>query len=182
MESCKDKNGKFESQYDKIHYVLGDLEKGVDQLIQTCATIARQRPPSAPKPAETVEGTKEDEERPPHPSSASTKNKLDRLRQLIEFTLPTDTIGAHGVTEGTLVQYLGMIEQKANELLTLNYLFNSPKKLLALAGMDGSPGLSSSGTENILSTLIPSGGVAGLLGPGPTAPIGTLSIVPPSTG
>ncbi|KAJ1340425.1 hypothetical protein BSLG_004944 [Batrachochytrium salamandrivorans] len=110
------------------------------------------------------------------PSSAhsSRDKKPERVRAHLEFNLPSEGIGSHGVTEANLIQFLGLIEHKSNELLTLNYLVNSPKKTVAqISGVDGQDGT---------MLLMSSGGVAGLLGQGPGAPIGALTIVPPSTG
>ncbi|KAJ8323564.1 hypothetical protein BDV3_001599 [Batrachochytrium dendrobatidis] len=112
----------------------------------------------------------------PAPSSAQPPRtkKSERVRVHLEFNLPSESIGSQGVTEANLIQFLGLIEHKSNELLTLNYLINSPKKAVAqLAGLEGQDGAIS---------LIGAGGVAGLLGQGPGAPVGTLSIVAPSTG
>jgi hypothetical protein len=90
------------------------------------------------------------------------------MRQMINFSLPKETLSESGVTDSNLVQFLGLIEQKCNELLTLNYIINSPKKITQL--LEGSDG------------LMPSGGVAGLLGQGPTPILATLTIIAPSTG
>jgi hypothetical protein len=139
---------------------LEDLTKGVENVISTLQNIARQR---------TVPEHKEEsnsESRPGTANSTSVK-RSEKVRQMIDFQLPNDTLGPNGVNESNLIQFLGLVENKANELLTLNFLVNSPKKAMQLAGEDG--------------ILIPAGGVAGLLGPGPHAPIGTLSIIPPST-
>ncbi|KAI8929715.1 hypothetical protein BC831DRAFT_509012 [Entophlyctis helioformis] len=121
-----------------------------------------------------------------HPSSASSPppKKADRLRAHFEFALPSEGISSHGVTEANLLQFLGLIEQKSNELLTLNYLVNAPRKTVvpaAAGGSGGAGGVGGSGGEGG-DGLVPAGGVAGLLGQGPIAPIGTLTIVAQAPG
>ncbi|KAL2911404.1 hypothetical protein HK105_209132 [Polyrhizophydium stewartii] len=115
-----------------------------------------------------------DRQAPQSASHATQAKRPERVRAHLEFNLPSESIGSHGVTESNLLQFLGLIEQKSNELLTLNYIINAPKKAVPqIAGMEGQEGAIS---------LIGAGGVAGLLGQGPGAPIGTLTIVAPSTG
>jgi hypothetical protein len=142
--------------------VVGDLTKGVETIISSLQTIAKQRPTSG----NTAQSSDlSDEEKAEAIRNANRRN--ERLRAMIDFKLPTDTLGAPGVNESNLIQYLGLLEQKANELLTVNYVVNSTKKVVLAGDQDG--------------VLIPAGGVAGLLGQGPTAPVGHMSIVPPST-
>jgi hypothetical protein len=151
---------------------LGDLTKSVDTVIASLQTIAKQRPASgsnitaAANPSPAPEGTEDGtEERTLPTGSAHRRN--EKLRAMIDFHIPSDTLSTAGVTESNLIQYLGLIEQKANELLTINFVVNSHKKVIQLGDVDGA--------------LIPAGGVAGLLGQGPAAPIGLLSIIAPST-
>lgn len=161
----------YEKQYGDISLILGDLTKGVENVISSLQTIAKQRPASGaslaqvPIAVETSEDGSVTETRQAASGSAHRRN--DKLRAMIDFHLPTDTLGNHGVSDANLIQYLGLIEQKANELLTLNYVVNSNKKVVIAGDQEG--------------LLIPAGGVAGLLGQGPNAPIGVLSIIPPST-
>jgi hypothetical protein len=73
-----------------------------------------------------------------------------------------------------LISVLGYIELKTNELLTLHLAVNSPKnRNQMMLGEDGLPK-----DSNFMNT----GTVGGLLGQGPTAAIGKISIVAPSTG
>lgn len=136
----------------------------MEHVISSLQTIAKQRPPSgaaASLPASEGDDVVEEAR------IGSAHKRNEKLRAMIDFNLPSDTLGDPGVNERNLIQYLGLIEQKANELLTLNYVVHSHKKIVQLGEQDG--------------VLIPAGGVAGLLGQGPAQPIGNLSIVAPST-
>ena len=162
---AKEKSETYSKQNSDIELILSDLTKGVEHVISSLQTIAKQRPTSGaaaadPAAAEGEEGVEE-------ARAGSANKRNEKLRAMIDFNLPSDTLGTPGVNESNLIQYLGLIEQKSNELLTLNYVVNSHKKIVQLGEQDG--------------VLIPAGGVAGLLGQGPAAPIGTLSIIAPST-
>lgn len=163
-----EKTNGFEKQDNDINCITADLTKGIENLVSILQTIARQRPTTPFKAQQHV--VVDGEENPPLETAqtASSQKRSEKLRQMIDFSLPKETLGQSGVTESNLVQFLGLIEQKCNELLTLNYIINSPKKITQL--VEGSDG------------LMPCGGVAGLLGQGPTAPVGNITIVAPSTG
>ena len=89
-----------------------------------------------------------------------------------EIIIPSQTLTASAYSN--LISILGYIELKTNELLTLHLAVNSPKnRNQLLIGEDGLPKDSSSLGTNT---------VGGLLGQGPTAPIGKLTIAAPSTG
>jgi chromosome segregation ATPase len=161
-----EKSSVFQKQDEDITQITGDLTKGIENLVNILQTIARQRPST---PAKAVLAVTEDgEAHVETEQSASSQKRSEKLRQMIDFSLPREALGQVEVTDANLVQFLGLIEKKSNELLTLNYIINSPKKVTQL--LDGSDG------------LMPSGGVAGLLGQGPTPQIGTVTIVAPSTG
>ncbi|KAI8895386.1 hypothetical protein BC833DRAFT_163593 [Globomyces pollinis-pini] len=173
LKATKEKTEHFDHQYNEIGLVLGDLTKGVETVISTLQTIAKQRPISAGKDrqGEPADGTaaEDNADGEKRPLTATGTKRAEKVRAMIDFPLPNDTLGAPGVSESNLIQFLGLIEQKANELLTLNFLVNSPKKSVQLTG--DADGLA----------IIPAGGVAGLLGQGPTPQIGALSIIAPST-
>ena len=154
LNSISEKSDQFTKQNEDVNLISSELIKGVETLIKSLQTLAKQGP--ATTEAQPVEG-----EEPAAPK------KSDRLRQMIDFVLPQDTMSEQGVNEANLVPFLGLIEQKANELLTLNYVVNTNKKAAQL----------SEGNE-----LLVAGGAGGLLGQGPSAPIGTISIIAPSTG
>lgn len=79
-----------------------------------------------------------------------------------------------GSPYSNLISTLGYIEYKTNELLTLHLAVNSPKnRNQIMLGEDGLPKD---------SNFMNAGTVGGLLGQGPTAPIGKISILAPSTG
>ncbi|KAJ3302847.1 Coiled-coil domain-containing protein 63 [Kappamyces sp. JEL0829] len=175
LKNAQEKTGTYNKQYEDISLILGDLTRGVESVIQSLQSIAKQRPASAtPVPQPSTEasplsegetGASDDTPKPAASGSAHKRN--ERLRAMIDFHTPSDTLSTTGVTESNLIQYLGLLEQKANELLTVNFVVNSPRKVVQLGDADGA--------------LIPAGGVAGLLGHGPSAPVGSLSIVAPST-
>lgn len=163
LSAFNDKSTIFQKQDGDINIITGDLTKGIETLLASLQRIASQKRPVSPGSA-PVAGH---EDESPEQSLISQKRN-EKLRHLIEFALPRDTMGQSGVNETNLVQFLGLIEHKSNELLTLNYIINSPKKVTQLLeGCDG---------------IMPCGGVAGLLGQGPTAQIGNITIIAPSTG
>ncbi|KAJ3270391.1 Coiled-coil domain-containing protein 63 [Terramyces sp. JEL0728] len=164
LKTTNEKCQHYDKQYNEISVILSDLTKGVESIIGVLQQIAKQRPASA-APAKELED--DGEEHPVH--TPTTSKRSEKVRQMIDFPLPADTLGPQGVSEGNLIQFLGLIEQKANDLLTLNYLVNSPKKAVQLTG--DQEGLQ----------IMPAGGVAGLLGQGPTAQVGNITIVAPST-
>lgn len=171
MRTSKEKSETYQKQSGDIELILSDLIKGVETVISSLQRIAKQRPNSgqshlvAGQPSSSVKLSSDEVEAEDREHNKFKRN--EKLRSMIDFNPPADILGTPGVTESNLIQYLGLIEQKANELLTLNYVVNSHKKVIQLGDQDG--------------VLIPAGGVAGLLGQGPAAPVGTLSIVAPST-
>lgn len=118
--------------------------------------------------------------------------------------IPSDSLqlalGSTAITESNLLQFLGVIEHKSNELMTLNYLFTTPRKIgsagsqpqataAAAAGEEKAGDVAASGTvaetkasEKKEGTLVMPllGTVGALLGPGPAAPLGNLAVVAPS--
>jgi chromosome segregation ATPase len=149
LKTANEKTDQFDRQSNEIGSVLSDLTQGVETVISTLQTIAAKK-------------TDEEGSRPNTGSSALRRS--EKVRQMIDFQLPNDTIGSVVVNESNLIQFLGLVESKANELLTLHYVVNSPKKAVQLQGEEG--------------VLLPS---IGLVGQGPMAPITNLSIIPPST-
>jgi hypothetical protein len=80
----------------------------------------------------------------------------------------TDMLGSEGVNEANVMQYLGIIEQRANELLKFDFLYN---KVDVAADAETSP-----------PAPIEPLNKGTLLGSGPSAPVGSLVIQAPSTG
>ncbi|TPX72829.1 hypothetical protein SpCBS45565_g00298 [Spizellomyces sp. 'palustris'] len=76
-----------------------------------------------------------------------------------------------------IITTLGHIEQKTNELLTLYYAVFPKKTGSAAPSLEEGGSVPGSATER--STVVV---VGGLLGHGPNAPVGNITIVPPSTG
>ncbi|KAI8914406.1 hypothetical protein EDD86DRAFT_199272 [Gorgonomyces haynaldii] len=159
LSVCVSKGNECNKQNEDLQLISNELTKAIEALIGSLQTAAKARPKSAPKQQEGEEVSPE--------AAASAQKRSERLRQLIDFSVPAENLGDDGVNENNLLQFLGLIEQKTNELLTLNHIVNSPKKAIQLVD-----------NGDFVSTA----GVTGLLGQGPAAPIGNLSINAPSTG
>jgi hypothetical protein len=95
------------------------------------------------------------------------QRRNEKLRGLIDFHLPSGTVSTTTITPSNLIQYLGLVEQKANELMTLSYVVANPRKAILSGGQD---------------VIIPAGGVSGLTGQGPQQVVGRLDIQAPATG
>jgi hypothetical protein len=188
LNSCTDKSKTYEKQYSDATNILDDLRKGTEHLIKVFQkTILpsgsyKAKPPAAAAaeveaPVEGAEAGAEDaapvatEEQPEPPKAAPRQTASAKARA--EFISATESLlGTHGVTDNNLLSCLGLIEQKTNEVLTLHYLFNIPKKSGSSQGEDKGE------TKEV---IIPVGGVGGLLGQGPMVPIGNISIIAPNT-
>ncbi|KAI8850258.1 hypothetical protein BC829DRAFT_416119 [Chytridium lagenaria] len=184
LEASKEKCIQYETQYNDVTYLLEQLRHGIETIIRLfqqakLPSLAPKSPSSSTEEdsgKESIEDS-ENNESEEKPAEADTGAKTDS-----EFTQATDALlGAHGVTDGNLLSCLGLIEYKTNELLTLHFLLNAPKK--SGSGSAASQGMGEDkgdGTKE--PTVIQSSGIGGLLGQGPMIPIGNLSIIPPSTG
>lgn len=92
-------------------------------------------------------------------------------------------LGNAGVTEANIMQYLGVIEQRANELLHMRTLLDTKatndwekKEIELLAQTEDDSAFDPT------ATLGPKPEAQGLLGTGPQPQLGVISIQPPSTG
>ncbi|KAJ3217405.1 Coiled-coil domain-containing protein 63 [Dinochytrium kinnereticum] len=182
LENCKQRCSQYETQYNDVTYLLEQLRCGIESVIHLFQHA--KLPSLTPKSAttSTEEPNNESTEAEPTgedaPEDESSSVKIDS-----EFTNATDALlGSHGVTDGNILSCLGLIEYKTNELLTVHFLLNSPKK--AGSGSAATQGIGEDkgdGTKESTGVLQGSA-IGGLLGQGPMIPIGNLSIVPPSTG
>lgn len=159
LQEFTDKKKVCAEKNEEMAIISGELTKGIESLIKNLQETARQKPTIGSVQATAATG--EDGDVTVEPPVISKRS--ERLRQMIDFEMPSDNLGESGVSEENLVQFLGLIEQKSNELLTLNYICNSPRKVQQLV-------------EGEIQ------GVGGLLGQGPGAPIGNFTIVAPGTG
>ncbi|KAI8818617.1 uncharacterized protein EV422DRAFT_175063 [Fimicolochytrium jonesii] len=224
LNSCTEKYETYEKQYSNMVEVITDLRKGVERLVTCFDSVLlpvtqkklSEEPAADERPAEggadTAEGgeqfveetAKGDDGNVP---SDGTKTPARRAAEEVtsapaEPTTPVPT----SVSDHNLLYFLGHIEQKTNELLSLHYLVNAPKKSGSAAapdrgvsaGVEGeretalrrdgsvtfSAPMSASGPTGSAGTMrdAVTPVVGGLLGHGPTAPIGNITIVPPSTG
>lgn len=143
----------------EITSITCDLTKGIEVIVLSLQTIAKER---------RIDIVDTEEEKSLPGQLASRLRRNEKVRQMIDFPAPLRATGPMECTHETLLHYLALLEQKANDLLTLNFVINSSKKAAQL--VEGSEG------------LIAAGGVAGLLGHGPVAMSGTADVVAPSTG
>ncbi|KAJ3065393.1 Coiled-coil domain-containing protein 63, partial [Rhizoclosmatium hyalinum] len=180
LEQSKEKCGHYEKDYLETTQLLDDLRKGTERLIKLFR--ATHLASCIPKPVPAAEGetaveiNKTEEEKQQEESEKDGKPEVRSMsaRMRAEFAQATDALlGSHGVTDTNLLQCLGLVELKANELLTLHYVFNNQKK--SSAGED-------KGDAKESGVVIPINGVGGLLGQGPMAVVNNLTIVAPSTG
>ncbi|KAJ3196250.1 Coiled-coil domain-containing protein 63 [Irineochytrium annulatum] len=204
LNTCSERCLAYESQYTQTTYLIEELRRGIEQLIVLFQNTTL--PSTAPKaeaaePAPTTDapaddssasGSDGDDSDPTEPAAAGAaggeKPEPQRLtasaKARRDFAAATDALlGSHGVTDTNLLPCLGLIEHKTNELLTLHFIFNAPKK--SGSGSAAPQGLGGAdekgdGVKESLGLAPASGG--GLLGQGPMMPIGNLSIVAPSTG
>jgi hypothetical protein len=119
-----------------------------------------------------VEELSESVQLPPKTETvATTDNPPAKIEEKkVEFATPAVVTSP----ESSILSSLGYIEQKTNDLLTLHLAVNAPKSRNQIViGEDGLPKEVSS---------LAGGLTGGLLGQGPTAPVGRLMIVAPSTG
>ncbi|KAI9203021.1 uncharacterized protein BJ171DRAFT_158220 [Polychytrium aggregatum] len=99
----------------------------------------------------------------------------------VDYVISADMIPGGVVTDTNLLQVLGIVEQKTNELLTMHYIFNAPKKSGSSAP-SGSAGVEDKGELGKEGVVITTGGVGGLLGLGPQPTVNNLSIMAPTIG
>ncbi|KAJ3206978.1 Coiled-coil domain-containing protein 63 [Entophlyctis luteolus] len=179
FQKSKEKCDAFDRKYVDTNQLLEEVRKGTENILKVFRTTIL--PSATPKAVTLIdseqenigniikteeEQERESEEMKPPRMTASAKNRL-------EFTQTADALlGSHGVTDTNLLPCLGLVEHKANELLTLHYIFSNQKK--SSAGDDKA--------DNKDTIIIPTNGIGGLLGQGPLAAVGNLSIVAPNTG
>ncbi|ORY47049.1 hypothetical protein BCR33DRAFT_715418 [Rhizoclosmatium globosum] len=135
LEQSKEKCGHYEKDYLETTQLLDDLRKGTERLIKLFR--ATHLASCIPKPVPAAEGetaveiNKTEEEKQQEESEKDGKPEVRSMsaRMRAEFAQATDALlGSHGVTDTNLLQCLGLVELKANELLTLHYVFNNQKK------------------------------------------------------
>ncbi|KAJ3007997.1 Coiled-coil domain-containing protein 63 [Thoreauomyces humboldtii] len=237
LNTNTEKHDTYEKQYAETIYMISDLRNGVERLVTRFDTVLVPPPVAAPR-AETAAASSANP-----PTSASDGKDGYEEEGFVEDTakgdtgerdttaapvptaladpvppLPTELSAPTTVTDSSLLYFLGLVEQKTNELLTLHYLVNTPKKSGSAAdrgvsaGPDGNNGGENAGGREGSASVSHSGGIGqglasaggapvgsareggrdtsntlgpvlgGLLGHGPTAPIGNITIIAPSTG
>lgn len=98
-----------------------------------------------------------------------------------------DLLGNGGVTEANMMQYLGVIEQRTNELLGRRHTLLHQSIQSAMKQDDDLNATGGVGTSEVAASqaaVSPAAAAVGSPFPGPAAPMGStqVSIVPPSTG
>jgi hypothetical protein len=213
LNSSNEKCGMYEKQYSEITFDLQDMKGGIEHVMDlfqkatNLSMIKKSRPTTAASQSQEQQPTQEDGEAPPpaqptgteeedastdsgaatSPSSSKPSTSSTAAKAKQEFVMAANALlGSHGVTDTNLLSVLGLVEQKTNELLTLHYIYNVPKKGGSAAPQPPStaPGedKSGEGVKEAPVVYMPVGGVGGLLGQGPMVPVGNLSITAPSTG
>ncbi|KAI9341143.1 hypothetical protein BDR26DRAFT_895225 [Obelidium mucronatum] len=182
LEQSKEKCVHYEKDYLETTQLLDDLRRGTERLIKLFRTthLACPIPKPIPNPEQgdaasmNINKTDEELEEEAGEKESAPEVRSASARMRAEFAQATDALlGSHGVTDTNLLQCLGLVEHKTNELLTLHYIFNNQKK--SSAGED-------KGDAKESGIVVPINGVGGLLGQGPMAAIGNMSIQAPSTG
>ncbi|KAJ3411808.1 hypothetical protein HDV05_001707 [Chytridiales sp. JEL 0842] len=132
---------------------------------------------SAPQPEHQQQAPKSEPPKSESPTPAAPS------KAKAEFVTAVNTLlGSHGVTDANLLSLMGLIEQKTNDLLTIHYVYNNTKRSGASAAPQPTGGEDKPEGVKEAPIVMPAGGVGGLLGQGPMVPVGSLSIIAPSTG
>ncbi|KAI8810383.1 hypothetical protein BJ742DRAFT_888301 [Cladochytrium replicatum] len=178
LESCTQKLTQYNQKYNDTVGTVGDLRNGIERLAQLFQTA--QLPSAHHKRSSEGDGEEAPDGDEKAYKSAETEDKGGKK---VDIVLQSDSLlGAGGpVTDTSLIPYLGLIEHKTNDILTIHYLINTPKK----GGSAGAPPSAGEDKSEFLpkeAPIISSGGVGGLLGLGPTAPLGQVAIIAPNTG
>lgn len=163
LNTSREKTQNYERQYSDVCIILDDLSKGVEQVVSNLQKISDLKP-NYPEQVTILDDISDDDT-----PRLSRQKRNEKLRSLISFALPNDSLVSQDIVDDNLIRFLGIIEQKANDLLTLNFIVNSSRRVTQLPNDSD-------------SIIFPAGGVAGLLGLGPVAQIGLQSILAPSTG
>ncbi|KAJ3394418.1 Coiled-coil domain-containing protein 63 [Entophlyctis sp. JEL0112] len=180
LQKSKEKCDSFDRNYSDTNQILEDVRKGTENILKLFRTSVL--PSATPKAALSLaDGEQEnigniiktEEEQEREIEELKVPRMTASAKARLEFSMTADALlGSHGVTDMNLLPCLGLVEHKANELLTLHYIFTNQKK--SSAGDDKS--------ENKDALVLPANGIGGLLGQGPMPAVGNLSIVAPNTG
>lgn len=183
LNAALSKNQQYEKQTSDSSYGIAEIRKGVDKLVKVFQSTRFSFADGQALMGEPQQVDAVDEQ--------STPDAADEQLNESSFTNNINVIGSTAITDTNLLQILGVIENKMNELMTLNYMFISPRKI-ASAGSNAQPSADESSTieeqkapapkEREVLTMPLLGTVGGLLGQGPIAPVGNISIITPNTG
>ncbi|KAJ1559392.1 hypothetical protein HK096_000706, partial [Nowakowskiella sp. JEL0078] len=167
LNNCAQQATHYEEKYQAILNLTNDIRTGIEKIVDVLRTA--KLPSMSPKRPSTSSSDL-------HHSPESQIDETPSDIKSFEFLLPNDSLlGSNGVTDTNIVPYLGLIEHKTNDLLTLHFLINVPKRGAVPTTAEDKEGK---------DIGVPTAGimVAGLLGQGPTPQLGSINIVPPSTG
>lgn len=186
------KNSQFEKSHAEALYSSSEIRKGVDKLVKifqsTRFSFADGQAFIVSPPLQTEDGSASSTDGAQQINPEEEQLNESNFTNVLRFAL-----GSTAITDTNLLQILGVIEHKMNELMTLNYLFTTPRKIgsagssAPTAATEASEpkeaGPESSAPKDHGVLIMPLlGTVGGLLGQGPSAPVGNISIVAPSTG
>ncbi|KAJ3383555.1 Coiled-coil domain-containing protein 63 [Lobulomyces angularis] len=234
LNTCNEKHLLHEKQYNDTLYTTSEMRKGVNKLVKIFQTMRFSFSGRQAQINYNNQHNHNPEDSGNNNSESHTQqNTVDELgnpingeeqqqqNQTESNFIPTDNLkfdlGSTATTDTNLIQILGVIEHKMNELMTLNYMFNTPRKI-GSAGSNqpttpsqpNNPSITAEdkfssgsggtgGAENTNNSTAPGtatgtapkegvlimpllGTIGGLLGQGPIAPLGNITIVAPSTG
>ena len=170
------------SLYNYVNELNAEVEKLEEQIKETKADIEKYKGQGASTDSQRKKiltdletrlqktESKADAYESKHSSALKTVNSLKsgifNIFNKIGCNTPavSEMLGDHGITEQNMMQYLGIIEQRTNEILQMYAASQA-----AMHGQDGTPGQGSA--------------LSSILGQGPQTAAGSLqiSIEPPST-
>ncbi|KAI8803775.1 hypothetical protein BJ742DRAFT_907451, partial [Cladochytrium replicatum] len=177
LESNTRKLAQYNQNFNDTIGTVGDLRNGIERLAELFQNA--QLPSAHHKRSSEGDGEEGQDGR----EGGDKTDSEDTAGKKVDFVLQSDSLLGSGgsVTDSSLIPYLGLIEHKTNEILTIHYLINTPKK----GGSAGAPPSAGDDKSEFLpkeTPILSSGGVGGLLGLGPTAPLGQIAIIAPNTG
>jgi regulator of replication initiation timing len=180
------KNQQYEKQSSDSSYGISEIRKGVDKLVKVFQSTRFSFADGQAHIGEQPQSDAIDEQSTPVAVDGGEEEPQNESN-FTNFALGSSTAA---ITDNNLLQLLGVIENKMNELMTLNYMFISPRKITS-AGSSAQPNVEDSTAEKLdapasrereVLVMPLLGTVGGLLGLGPVGPVGNISIVTPSTG
>lgn len=184
LSACNQRCEQYDKQYSETTFVLETIRRGVEKLVQTINEAAKTQAAARRQVTEGA-GPSSSEEDPPFFNfgtdlTGGTVNLSDH-----KDDKGKDAVGT--ITDANLLHYLSVIEQRTNELLIANFVTALPKRVGGVDEKDatGATPASMPSTGSVVALGLVGAqqtSIGGLLGQGPTAPVGNITILAPSTG